>query len=199
MDDKYIGRTINGYEIIKKIGTSNDGHAIYEAKCQKCGFIWKARINTIKRSHNINCNHSIKIFKNKKIANIFRAMRERCYNIHDKSYRYYGEKGIGISQEWLNDPGEFEEWALSNGYKDHLSIDRIDEKQDYSPNNCRWIPINNNSKWKSTTTNIEINGILDSGRGWSKRLGYGSNYINTKIRKIGLENTKQFIENKLSN
>ncbi|MBQ7431271.1 hypothetical protein [Butyrivibrio sp.] len=76
--------------------------------------------------------------KIKRLKNIFKCMKHRCYESTDDSYKYYGAKGIGICAEWLNDVFNFIQWALANGYQDNLTIDRRDNTKDYSPKNCHW-------------------------------------------------------------
>lgn len=77
--------------------------------------------------------------KNSRLYGIWRNMKTRCYNKNDVSYqKWYGAKGISICDEWRNDFAAFQEWALSHGYADNLSIDRINSCGDYSPSNCRW-------------------------------------------------------------
>lgn len=73
-----------------------------------------------------------------RVYKIWQGMKRRCYNKNDMHYYLYGGSGIKICDEWL-DPDTFIQWALSNGYKDHLEIDRIDPTKDYMPENCRWI------------------------------------------------------------
>lgn len=77
--------------------------------------------------------------KDRRLAKIFYGMLRRCYNTSDKDYKYYGKKGIVVYQQWIDNPNLFEEWALQNGYKENLTIDRIKEDKNYTPDNCRWI------------------------------------------------------------
>lgn len=76
-----------------------------------------------------------------RLYEIHHDMKQRCYNPNKKIYKYYGGRGIKISPEWLDKENgfmNFYTWAMSHGYSDDLSIDRIDVDRGYSPDNCRW-------------------------------------------------------------
>ena len=79
---------------------------------------------------------------------ILHSMKSRCYNPNVYAYKWYGGKGITICPEWLSKNGveNFIEWALNNGYREGLTIDRINPDKPYSPNNCQWITRSENSK-----------------------------------------------------
>lgn len=80
-------------------------------------------------------------------------MLQRCSNPKSGNYKYYGAKGISVCDAWKEFIG-FRDWAMSAGYDDTLTIDRIDSTGDYEPENCRWISPSENkrrgafSRWK---------------------------------------------------
>ena len=198
--DKYIGKVIGQYLVVARTDKKNKyGHKLYDAMCIKCGFLRRgARIVDLKEP-NLSCRHTHNVkWQNARLHSIFNGIVDRCYNRKNKAYRFYGGKGIKIFAGWLHDRGSFETWALSSGYADDLTIDRKDPDLDYCPSNCHWVPFEDNCKWKSTTARITVGDITDSGRGWASRLGYGVNYINTLIRKKGMEFALKFIISKLA-
>lgn len=79
-------------------------------------------------------------------------MKRRCNYPTNKSYKYYGARGIKLCPEWENDYSAFKKRALENGYKEGLTIDRKDNDKGYSPDNCRWVTRadNNRNKRKKT-------------------------------------------------
>jgi len=77
-------------------------------------------------------------------------IKQKCYNLNNRKYKNYGGRGISVCQEWF-DIKNFADWALNNGWRQGLSIDRIDNDGDYCPENCSWISPSVNSKRKSTT------------------------------------------------
>ena len=77
---------------------------------------------------------------------IWHGMRSRCNNQNDKSFKYYGAKGVEVCEEWESDYGKFREWAMANGYDpdaefQQCTLDRINPFGNYEPGNCRWVDI----------------------------------------------------------
>ena len=72
----------------------------------------------------------------KRLKSIWKGMKYRC--LPDKGHKNYGKRGIRVCKKWIDSFEEFEVWALNNGYKDTLQIDRKDNDGNYTPGNCRW-------------------------------------------------------------
>lgn len=110
-----------------------------------------------------------------RLYRIWRNMRTRCQNIKSPSYQDYGAKGISVCEEW-NNFEHFKDWALSNGYSEELTIDRIDYNGNYEPNNCRWATIKEQMNNKSDNIVIKCDGESHTLMEWHEITGiaYGT-------------------------
>ena len=117
-----------------------------------------------------------------RLYGIWKAMRKRCRNPNDKEYPNYGGRGIAVCNAW-GDYKVFRTWALTNGYADHLTIDRINNDGDYTPKNCRWATLSEQSKNKRTNVNVEFDGVILSIQEWSRRTGILSATITWRIKR----------------
>lgn len=88
--------------------------------------------------------------KSNGVYNSWQNMKGRCLRKTHPKYHRYGGRGIGICDEWISIIG-FSQWAFSSGWKDGLTLDRIDNDGNYEPSNCWWVSPSFNSRKKSTT------------------------------------------------
>ena len=90
-------------------------------------------------------NYVRKIGAQRRLSSILCAVRRRCNNPNFTYYHRYGGRGIKVCKEWQESTSAFIEWALSHGYADNLTLDRIDNDGDYCPENCQWITQSENA------------------------------------------------------
>ena len=206
----HIGETHGVYTLVDMLEEKDKyGHYVYKGVCNECGYVKFAHYGNFSgpTSKTLVCKHLdargeyIKNTRwgNRRIGNIFKGMKTRCYDVDDDDYSNYGAKGVCICNEWLDNPLSFEEWSLSNGYNDTFTIDRINCDGNYDPKNCRWVTREENSKNKPTTNFIEINGEIHTGREWAQKLGFSINRINQYIQKHGIKNVTEFIKRYMEN
>lgn len=120
-----------------------------------------------------------KIVKQKpRLETIYRKMKSRCNNPRNKKYPIYGGRGIKLCEEWQKNSKSFYQWAMENGYKDNLTIERINVNGNYEPNNCKFATYKEQANNTRRNHFIEINGIKKTIAQWAEYYGmtYGKCY-----------------------
>lgn len=106
-------------------------------------------------------------------------------NENSPDYEGYGGRGIKICDEWLGQHGfmNFYDWAMTNGYSDELSIERIDVNGDYEPSNCRWITNAEQQRNKRNNVYLTYGGKTMTCAEWSRELGLHVGTVNNRLHK----------------
>ncbi len=106
-------------------------------------------------------------------------MKQRCYYKKTLNFERWGGRGITVCPQWKNSYEAFRDWALSNGYKDGLSIDRIDNDKGYSPDNCRFATRIEQCRNKSTNFFYKGKTLAQ----WSEETGISQKLISYRKNK----------------
>lgn len=122
-------------------------------------------------------------FSGSRLEKVYVHMLSRCYNPKDGMYHRYGGRGITVCDEWRKDNKAFFQWAMSNGYSEELTIDRIDPNGNYCPENCRWATMRVQQNNKTTSLKVEINGETRTVAEWADIYGINRYAVYTRIRK----------------
>lgn len=92
--------------------------------------------------------------------NVWYAMKRRCYCKNESEFHNYGSRGITVCDEWKDNFQAFYEWAMNNGYKEGLTIDRIDNDGNYCPENCRLATAKQQALNKRNNRHVNFNGRI---------------------------------------
>lgn len=128
-----------------------------------------------------------------KLYEVWLTMKNRCENPNRAKYKDYGARGIKVCQEW-HDAETFCRWALENGYKEGLQIDRIDVNGNYEPSNCRWVTPKENSRNKRNTVFLTVNGETKCVTEWCELVGISPYTVYWWIKSSGKEIAEKRVE-----
>lgn len=181
------GRRFGRLVALARVENASDGRPQWLCLCD-CGKQKVVRSGSLKQGHTKSCGclliesaiahaplaaltltrHGM---SKTRLANIFKGMVQRCTNKKNQAYESYGGRGIAICGHWMSDRGSFFAWAITNGYHDGLTIDRIDNDLGYYPENCHWV----NAKEQANNTRknkiIEFEGRSMTLSEWARDAG----------------------------
>lgn len=172
-NDKYIGKVYGRITLVEREDVK--GSRKYIGLCE-CGNLKSYYLGNLKSGRTKSCGcfydearkdaNATHRKTGTRLYRIYNNMKTRCYNKKTPNYSRYGGKGVRVCDEWLEDFTIFYDWAINNGYKKHLTIDRIDSNGNYEPSNCRWVDYAIQSHNRDYSWNIEINGITKNAKEW---------------------------------
>lgn len=116
-----------------------------------------------------------------RLYNTWLNMRERCRNPKNPAYQHYGGRGIEVCAEW-DDYEKFRSWAMVNGYKNNLTIDRINVNGNYCPENCRWATVREQQNNRRNNHIVEVDGVIHTISEWARIVGINPATIRRRLK-----------------
>ena len=173
---------------INKYNNTIKTRDFYLCKCE-CGKNTIVEKWNLITGHTFSCGCMAKhnnLKHNKTNSLIYRrwtGMKNRCYNKNEPTFYRYGGRGITVCDEWKNDFMSFYNWAIANGYKDDLTLDRINNDGNYEPSNCRWVDVKTQSRNRCSNKFITYKGHTLCIADWSKKTGIRAENLYYRIKK----------------
>lgn len=200
-DESYIGRKKNFLTVVGITRLPNN-HRAFICECD-CGNITTIEPTMWERGivKSCGCFRESMLLEHTeeldRLRRIYSGMIQRCYNPKSTSYMNYGGRGISICEEWMNDREDFIEWALSHGYANDLSIDRINVNGNYEPSNCRWatdeVQLENRrprNQWrkpkKRKLKTVTIDGETKSLSDWYRFYNTSDSAVRYRMKTMGM-------------
>ena len=185
------GERFNNLVVVKRVENAKGGVAMWECICD-CGNTTIVRGSNLKNGSVKSCGCRRKTAKpalthdmsKTRLYREWASIKRRCYAKSLPSYKNYGGRGIEVCDEWKNSFEVFRDWALTNGYSDDLTIERIDTNGNYCPENCTWIPFNQQQGNRRTCYSFEHNGETKNLADWCRNLDLSYGVVHNRIYKL---------------
>lgn len=185
-----LGQTFGRLTVISQ-APSRNGHTRWNCICT-CGSEVSV-LSTGLRSGNTKscgCLHSeisvrvntVHGGKHTRLYASWAHMLQRCRNCKDAKFKDYGARGITVCDEW-SEYAHFQKWALENGYRDDLTLDRIDVNGNYCPENCRWVSNKEQQRNKRNNRLLTFNGRTLCIADWAEEIGLPYSVLLLRIQR----------------
>ena len=195
------GKKFGEWVVINKDNSENVKHGVHWiCKCN-CGAIKSVHSQTLRNGASTSCGCKTKELiskanrvhglKTHKLFGVHNTMKQRCANPNSQKYKLYGGRGITVCEEWKKFIN-FYNWAISNGYKEGLSIDRIDNDGDYEPSNCKWETTKVQANNTRRNRKLEYKGEVKTLSEWSNILKL--DYMKLKFKVKGKTDLNEVME-----
>lgn len=193
-----VGRRFGRLVVIEDSGTkrSKGGHTyrMWRCKCD-CGNYKELSTGNLTSGNTKSCG-CLKADRNSyiytthgesksKLYSVWGTIKDRCYRENCKGYKNYGARGIRMCESWKNDFQKFHDWAMENGYREGLTIERKDINGNYCPENCIWVPRAEQSKNRRNCHYITYRGATKTLSEWSRELHIDRECVRNKEKELG--------------
>lgn len=186
--ENIIGRRFGRLLVVENLNVNSHGSKLHRCICD-CGNKKDVPISYLKSGHTTSCGclvkemHTTHNLSQSRLYNIHQGMLGRCFRKTDLAYSDYGGRGITICDEWKNDFMAFYKWSLENGYREDLTIDRIDVNGNYEPSNCRWATKAEQTRNSRKNVFFTCNGVTKTISEWARELGIPLTTFNRRIKQ----------------
>lgn len=119
------------------------------------------------------------------------SMRQRCNNPKQTSYENYGGRGITVCDDW-DDFENFRDWAISNGYSNELTIDRINNDDGYYPENCRWVDNKTQANNRRTNRLVTYSGNTHTVSEWARIMNVNYSTLLTRVKRGNMQDFEEY-------
>lgn len=152
-----------------------DGRHLLSKHTRSCGCLQKESVSKISKTHGLS---------NTRLHSIWQSMKSRC-SCKGGSYKNYGGRGIFVCEEWKNSFENFYNWAINNGYKNNLYLERKNNDGNYCPENCCWITYKEQQRNKRNNHYLTYNGETKPMSEWAEilNINYGTLSYRINIAK----------------
>lgn len=192
------GQKFGRLTALYKLNNYHKKDRLYWLCACECGNLVEVAGDNLRLSKQTSCGclHKKHNKSNTRIFNIWIGIKQRCYDSKRKNYKYYGARGIKVCDEWQNDFMSFYNWSINNGYKEGLTIDRINVDGNYEPSNCRWLTNKQQQRNKHNNRNITIKGETHCLSEWCEILGLNYSTVKNRVfRGWSIEKALKLEEN----
>lgn len=164
--------------------------------CQ-CGTFIERYMGQVKRGMTKSCgcysvdypSRYVHGVSNNSLYRIWCNIISRCYDKKSINYHNYGERGVFMCDDWLKDPKLFIDWAIANGWKKGLQVDKDIKSKElgispafYSPDTCSIVTQEENLNCTRASKFVTYNGVTQTLSQWGKQTGIPRNAIRYRLR-----------------
>jgi hypothetical protein len=192
--EKEVGKRYGRLEVLKEGNgfrdKNNTFYKTYICKCD-CGKETEVTMSNLHSGGTTSCGcYAVENFIGRVTTHgksysreykIWEGIKARCSNPNCHIYWRYGGRGITYDPKWETFEGFWED--MENGYKEDLSIDRIDGEGNYTKENCRWANNSEQELNKESSLGISINGVPVSLEFLSKFFGLKKVTLDSRIKR----------------
>lgn len=154
---------------------------VVSGRTKSCGCAPKGRKSNLHKSVTNSSSGSV----SKRLYRMRDAMMSRCFNPKHDSYKNYGGRGITVCDEWVYDSQAFYTWAINNGFRLGLTLDRKDVNGNYNPDNCRLSTVAFQGINRRTNKFITIDGVTKTIGQWASLYGIAPTTVASRFKKYG--------------